>query len=57
MQEIKAAGSAMLDTGLGQLVTAMSNYRSANASFSPLTATLMPTDTSLQNALPAAWHH
>lgn len=49
------AGSKV-DSGLSQLVSAMASFASDNPGFNPLTATQMPTDPTLQNALAAAWH-
>ena len=46
----------MLDGQLENLVSAMATYQAANTSFNPTTATAMPTDTTLQNAIAASWH-
>ena len=50
------AGSLKLDTQVAQLVQAMASYATAHSGFNPQTATAMPTDTTLQNAITAAWH-
>jgi hypothetical protein len=34
----------------------MATYAAANPSFNPTTAVQMPADTTLQNAITAAWH-
>jgi hypothetical protein len=40
------------------LVSAMATYASAHSGFNPTAAgTTMPTDTTLQNAISASWHH
>jgi Ca2+-binding RTX toxin-like protein len=57
VQTITAADTLKLDTGVAQLVSAMATYSANNASFNPTTATQMPTDTNLQAAVAAAWHH
>ena len=51
------AGGLILDSQVAQLVSAMATYQSAHSSFNPATATSMPTDTTLQNAITGAWHH
>ena len=51
-----AAGGLTLDTQIAALVTAMANYQSAHSSFNPTTASAMPTDTTLQNAITSDWH-
>jgi hypothetical protein len=50
------AGGLTLDTQVAQLVNAMATYQAAHSSFNPNTATTMPTDATLQNAITAAWH-
>jgi hypothetical protein len=51
------AGGLKLDSQVAQLVSAMASYASANTGFNPQTATAMPTNTTLQNAIAASWHH
>jgi hypothetical protein len=53
------AGGLLLDTGLNQLVQAMATYQSKNPSFNPMSPsnTQLPTDSTLQAAVSAAWHH
>jgi hypothetical protein len=50
------ANGLTLDTQLAQLVQAMASYGAAHTGFNPATATAMPTDTTLQGAITAAWH-
>ena len=50
------AGGLKLDTQLATLVQAMATYSANNSGFNPQTATAMPTDPTLQNAISAAWH-
>jgi hypothetical protein len=50
------ADGLTLDTQVAQLVNAMATYQTGHSSFNPNTATSMPTDTTLQNAITAAWH-
>jgi len=50
------AGGLTLDTKVSQLVQAMATYQTAHPTFDPTTATTMPTDTTLQNAIAADWH-
>jgi Ca2+-binding RTX toxin-like protein len=51
------ADGKTLDTQLATLVSAMATYQSAHTGFNPqTTGTTMPTDTTLQNAIAAAWH-
>ena len=51
-----AAGSLKLDTQLATLIQAMSTYSAGHGAFNPQTATAMPSDTTLQHAITAAWH-
>jgi Bacterial cadherin-like domain/Protein of unknown function (DUF3060) len=46
-----------LDTQVGQLVTAMATYAANNSGFNPTLVSQVPTDTTLQSAVAAAWHH
>ncbi|WP_158816032.1 calcium-binding protein [Methylocapsa sp. S129] len=46
-----------LDTQVGQLVTAMATYAADNSGFNPTLVSQVPTDTTLQSAVAAAWHH
>jgi hypothetical protein len=50
------AGGLILDKQVAQLVQAMASYGATHTGFNPVTATAMPTDTTLQNAIAAAWH-
>ena len=59
VSEIDADG-LKLTTAVASLVSAMATYQSANLLFNPQTASSMPTDTALQNAIAgtgtSAWH-
>jgi hypothetical protein len=46
-------GRPLLGGQIAQLVQAMATYQSANVSFNPTTATAMPANTTLQNAIAA----
>ncbi|MDD4616128.1 MAG: hypothetical protein PHW76_03300, partial [Alphaproteobacteria bacterium] len=54
-QSISADGIE-LDSQLSQLVSAMATYSANNPGFDPTTAAAMPTDSSLQATIAAAWH-
>jgi hypothetical protein len=56
LSEIVSSDGLKLDSQLSQLVSAMATYASANIGFNPLTATQMPTDSTLQNTIAASWH-
>ena len=56
VQSFKTADGYKLDSQLSQLVSAMAGYAANHAGFNPATATLMPTDTTLQTAVAASWH-
>ena len=56
LAEVQTSDGSKLDSGLSQLVSAMASFASTNPGFNPLTATQMPTDPTLQNALASAWH-
>jgi Ca2+-binding RTX toxin-like protein len=56
-QSFDTADGSKLDTQVAQLVSAMATYSSANPGFNPTTATQMPADSGVQNAVAAAWHH
>ena len=55
LQGVTASGLT-LDTQVSQLVSAMATYSSNNGGFNPVTASAMPTDSTLQSAIAAAWH-
>jgi hypothetical protein len=57
LAEIKTDDGAKIDSGVAQLVSAMAAYSTNNPGFNPATATQMPTDTGLQSAIAASWHH
>lgn len=57
LKEIKIASGSMIDAQLANLVHTMAIFSGSHSSFNPITAISMPTDTSLQNTLAAAWHH
>jgi Haemolysin-type calcium binding protein related domain/RTX calcium-binding nonapeptide repeat (4 copies) len=50
------ADGMTLDSQVASLVSAMASFGASNPSFNPTTATSMPTDTTLQSAIAAAWH-
>jgi hypothetical protein len=50
------AGGLTLDTRVNQLVQAMATYSAAHSTFDPTTATVMPTDSTLQTAITTSWH-
>ncbi|WP_263356149.1 beta strand repeat-containing protein [Acidicapsa ligni] len=50
------ADGLKLTTAVSALVSAMATYQTAHTSFNAQTATSMPTDTTLQSAITAAWH-
>jgi hypothetical protein len=59
VQQIDTGDGLKLDTQVAQLVaamTAMTAYSANNPNFNPATATMAPSDTSLQNAITVAWH-
>jgi hypothetical protein len=57
LQEI-SAGGLKIDSQVSQLVQAMATYSANNPGFDPTTpgVSSVPNDTTLQNALAAAWH-
>jgi hypothetical protein len=57
VQSINADGYTLATTQVQQLVQAMATYQTNNSGFNPTTATTMPTDTTLQNAIAANWQH
>ncbi|HUI95858.1 MAG TPA: hypothetical protein VLX44_08915 [Xanthobacteraceae bacterium] len=57
VQSFQTADGLKLDSGVAQLVAAMATYSAANPGFNPATATQMPTDSGVQGAIAAAWHH
>jgi hypothetical protein len=56
VSSVTAGGETMLNSQFAALVSAMAAYQSAHSSFNAQTATSMPTDTTLQNAIAASWH-
>lgn len=56
LQEITASG-LKLDTQVSQLVQALAIYSAANAGFDPTQAAQMPSNSGLQSAVAATWHH
>jgi Ca2+-binding RTX toxin-like protein len=57
VQSINADGYTLATTQVQQLVQAMATYQTNNSGFNPTTATAMPTDSTLQNAIAASWQH
>ncbi len=56
LQDIKVTGGWELDSGLTQLVQAMATYSTNNPAFNPTSASQAPANSTLQNAIAAAWH-
>lgn len=56
LSAIKAADGQQVDSGLSQLVQAMATYSAQNPGFDPTAASQAPNDTTLQNAIAAAWN-
>lgn len=56
LQDIKVAGGWEVDSGVAQLVQAMATYSANNLAFNPASVSQAPSDTTLQNAIAAAWH-
>lgn len=56
IEQFSTTDGMKLDSQLAQLVTAMASYAANNSGFNPTSATVMPTDTTLQTAITAAWH-
>ena len=54
-QEI-TAGGLKLDSQISQLISAMATFESDNPGFNPASYTQMPSDSTLQSAITAAWH-
>jgi hypothetical protein len=57
VQSFSTADGSHLDTQAGQLVQAMATFATNNPGFNPTQVSQMPTDTNLQTAVAAAWHH
>jgi hypothetical protein len=58
VQAIKTTdGAWVLDSGVASLVSAMGTYSSSHPGFDPTTVSQAPADTTLQNAITAAWHN
>lgn len=57
LASIRAYDGAKLDTGVGQLVSAMESYAASHPGFVPTASPAMPADVDLQAALLVAWHH
>jgi len=56
VQSFNMANGVKLDSQISQLVSAMATYKASNPAFNPTTATTMPSDSTLQYAISAAWH-
>ena len=56
VQTFDSSNGLKLDGQVAQLVSAMATYAANNSGFNPTTATAMPTNTTLQNTIAAAWH-
>jgi len=55
LQEV-TAGGLKLDSQISQLISAMATYANDNPGFSASSYTQVPSDSTLQSALTAAWH-
>jgi Ca2+-binding RTX toxin-like protein len=55
LSEIKSGGLE-IDSEVASLISAMATYSADNPGFDPSTTAAMPTDTTLQSAISAAWH-
>jgi hypothetical protein len=54
LADVIGGDGARIDTAIAQLTAAMAAYQSSNP---PATMSAIPTDTTLQSALAAAWYH
>ena len=57
VQGFATSDGLKLDTQVSQLVSAMATYATDNPAFNPTAVSQIPTDSSLQSAVAAAWHH
>ena len=57
LQAITTADTMRLDSSVAALVSAMASVTGINPTFDATVATQAPADTTLQNAIAAAWHH
>jgi hypothetical protein len=57
VQGFATSDGLKLDTQVAQLVSAMATYATDNPAFNPTAVSQIPTDSSLQSAVAAAWHH
>ncbi len=57
VKSVTAGDGLTIDSQLQQLVSAMATYTANNPGFDPTQTSQMPTDSSLQSAIAAAWHH
>jgi hypothetical protein len=53
LAQMVAGDGLKLDTGLGQIVSAMVGYQAANPGFNPASAATMPADSAVQAAIAA----
>jgi Ca2+-binding RTX toxin-like protein len=56
LSEIAIDGGSEIDSQLNSLISAMATFANDNPAFDPTSASSMPSDTSLQTAIAAAWH-
>jgi len=56
LSAVKLGGGLTVDSGLNSLISAMATFANDNPGFNPAAASTMPTDTTLQTAIAAAWH-
>ncbi|MBV9218021.1 MAG: hypothetical protein JOY94_01270, partial [Methylobacteriaceae bacterium] len=57
LSAIKTVDGLRLDTQVAQLVAAMATYSAGNTGFDVTQVSQIPTDSNLQTAIAAAWHH
>jgi hypothetical protein len=57
IETFTSADGLKLDTQVAQLVAAMATYSAKNPGFDPSQVSQMPSDTTLQSAIVAAWHN
>jgi Ca2+-binding RTX toxin-like protein len=56
LESFATTDGSKLDSQIAKLVSAMASYAANHTSFNPITATTMPTDTTLQTTIASAWH-
>src|SRR5262249_37157310 len=56
VESLNTANGVKLNVHISYLVCAMATYKASNPALKPPTATTMPSDSTLQYAISAAWH-